>query len=97
MTLENNDRYLYFQDQVGVVRQAIYNDVSQVPLFKVVASDARNHTPLAVLSVPSAEDPTKLYGSDDKSERVIYFQSEIRAKVELIQFPADLFILYHDE
>ena len=82
MTLQNNDHHLFFQDQKGVVKQAIYSDATNhwnAALSNVVASDARNHTPFAVLSVLPADDPI---GSNEtlnnKSETVISSYSKAK-------------------
>lgn len=79
VTLQNNDRYLFFQDQTGVVKQAVYSNATNswgAAFSNSVAFDARNHTPFAVLSVPGAEDLTGLYGIYNKSESVIPLHSE---------------------
>ena len=50
MAMTNNDRYIFFQDQNGTVRQAIYAQSSSAWVTNidlVVATNARNHTPMA--------------------------------------------------
>ena len=75
MTLQNNDRRLFFQDQEGVVKQAIYSDAMKhwnAAFSNVVASDARNHTPFAVHSVlPAGDQLGSALTRDNKSEMVI--------------------------
>lgn len=65
----------------------------QVAFSTIVASDARNHTPFAVLSVPGAEDPTEPYRFESKTDRVIPLHFE-KAKVKLIHFLADICVLH---
>ena len=53
--LSNGDRRLFFQDLSGSIRQAFYSPATQqwrADVGYVVASNARNHTPIAVIDVP---------------------------------------------
>ena len=59
VTLSNGDRRLFFQDLSGAIRQAFYSPATRVwraDINYVVASDARNHTPIAVVDAPDSWD-----------------------------------------
>ena len=76
VTLQNNDRRLFYQNQTGIVKQALYLTAVNhwdAALSFVVTSDARNHTPLAALSI-SASDDSEVPDSEptDQTEDVIF-------------------------
>ena len=49
----NGERHVFFQDQGGIIREAVYQQASwNASTSSVVAKDARNNTPLAAFSVP---------------------------------------------
>ncbi|KAI9675455.1 MAG: hypothetical protein M1822_008933 [Bathelium mastoideum] len=52
----NGQRHVFFQDQKGRIREAIYQSDSgwAAPTSYVVATDARNNTPLAAFNVPAS-------------------------------------------
>ena len=53
LELPNGDRRLFFQDQSGFIRQAFYSSSSRewrADINYIVASDAKNHTPIAVVN-----------------------------------------------
>ena len=63
--LSNGDRRLFFQDLSGSIRQAFYSSATQqwrAVVGSVVASDARNHTPIAVIDVPDYSGNQTLIG-----------------------------------
>ena len=65
-TLNDGSRSLVFQDSNGTVRQLIYTQGSSAwtanSAFAVIATDAKNSTPLAVAVVPQQiEDTTHVY------------------------------------
>ena len=56
LALPNGDRRVFFQDLSGVIRQAFHSSSSgewRADTNYVVASNARNHTPIAAVNVPS--------------------------------------------
>ena len=60
LALPDGGRRLFFQDQSGVIRQASYTSSSKewrAGIDIVVASNAKNHTPIAVLIPPEAPWP----------------------------------------
>ena len=55
LELPNGDRRLFFQEFSGTIRQAFYSSATKewkADVNYIVASDAKNHTPLAVVNVP---------------------------------------------
>ena len=59
LSLPNGDRRLFFQDLSGDIRQAFYSaDSSQwrADIKNIVASDAKNHTPIAVVEPPTMSE-----------------------------------------
>ena len=65
MILSNGERRLFFQDQSGSIRQAFYSLATQQwrsDVGYVVASDARNHTPIAVIDIPDPRGNQTLTG-----------------------------------
>lgn len=57
-TLSNGDRRLLFQDLSGLIRQAYYTSSTRAwraDSHYVVASDAKNYTPISVFADPSKE------------------------------------------
>ena len=51
--LYNGDRHLYFQDDTGTIRQAVYTSSAKswkASLGYTVASDAKSHTPIATFN-----------------------------------------------
>ena len=81
LVLPNGDRRLFFQDLSGVIRQAFYSAASRqwrADVKYIVASNAKNHTPIAVVVAPtkslnSTRDPSVALGN----------VSEPRPKVEI--------------
>ena len=71
LALPNGDRRLFFQDLSGVIRQAFYSAASRqwrADIKYIVASNAKNHTPIAVVASPSSylnttESPILSFGS----------------------------------
>ena len=56
LALPNGDRRVFFQDHSGVIRQAFYSAASRqwrADVKYIVASNAKNHTPIAVVASPS--------------------------------------------
>lgn len=63
--LSNGDRRLFFQDVSGSIRQAFYSPGTQqwrAEVGYVVALDARNHTPIAVIDIPDSRGNQSLNG-----------------------------------
>ena len=57
LALPNGDRRVFFQDLSGVIRQAFFSATTgewRADVNYLVASDAKNHTPIAVVNVPAA-------------------------------------------
>ena len=55
MSMSDGDRHIFFQDSTGTIRQAIYTVTTNQwasPLSLVVATDAKNNTPLAPVVDP---------------------------------------------
>ncbi|MCJ1261816.1 hypothetical protein MMC22_001684 [Lobaria immixta] len=77
VTLQNNDRRLFFQDHWNI------------EFSNNVTFDARNHTPFAVLSVLPADDPIgSLIAINDKSERIYLFYILENNTIAVTQFLA---------
>lgn len=60
LSLPGGDRRLFFQDQSGIIRQAFYSSASRqwrADINYLVASDAKNHTPMAVANPPTSITP----------------------------------------
>ncbi|KAL8792432.1 MAG: hypothetical protein Q9195_004965 [Heterodermia aff. obscurata] len=56
LALPNGDRRLFFQDLSGAIRQAFYSAASRqwrADVQHIVASNAKNHTPIAVVTSPT--------------------------------------------
>lgn len=59
LALPNGDRRLFFQDLSGAIRQAFYSAASKqwrADVKHVAASNARNHTPIAVVESPTMSE-----------------------------------------
>ena len=59
--INDGDRTVIFQDQVGIVRQATYSDMANkwgMAPSAVVASGPKNSTPLALIHNPSTTNDT---------------------------------------
>ncbi|KAL8786731.1 MAG: hypothetical protein Q9195_008106 [Heterodermia aff. obscurata] len=57
LTFSDGDTHLFFQDLSGIIRQASYNGTLRewrADIGDVVASDAKNHTPIAVATTSTA-------------------------------------------
>ena len=57
--LPDGDRFLYFQDNNGMIRQAAFSFSTQkwtADQGFIVASDAKNHTPIAAITTPQKGD-----------------------------------------
>lgn len=55
LALSNGDRRLFFQEASGLIRQAFYSASTggwRADTSYIVASDAKNHTPLAAINAP---------------------------------------------
>ena len=57
ISLYTKDRYLFFQDHSGIIRQAVRKDSNNewTTISSIVASDAKNYTPLAVAPANSPD------------------------------------------
>ncbi|KAI9666555.1 MAG: hypothetical protein M1821_004491 [Bathelium mastoideum] len=53
----NGERHVFFQNQNGIVREAIYQNNTgwTAPTSYVIATDAKNNTPLAAYNVPEGQ------------------------------------------
>ncbi|MCJ1261726.1 hypothetical protein MMC22_001592, partial [Lobaria immixta] len=63
LSLPNGDRRLFYQEPNGRIKQAAYSSSSKEwpsTSISVVASDARNNTPLAAMNLVSTGDPLAL-------------------------------------
>lgn len=66
LALPNGDRRLFFQDLSGVIRQAFHSSSSgkwRADTKFVVASNARTHSPIAAVNLPSQNYSTTGNGS----------------------------------
>ena len=94
VTLTNGDRRLFFQDTSGAIRESIYSfaaDQWEADIGNIVATDARNNTPIATFDILSE--------LGDRSSTAMVNHEEVRLESTLPplhKFTEDLqiFLLY---
>ena len=77
----NNERRVIFQDQSGLVREAMYQDNAEwtAPTSNVITTNARNKTPLAAFNLPQSATntiphPSLFYANTDGNMAIRFFE-----------------------
>ncbi|MCJ1433832.1 hypothetical protein MMC27_003197 [Xylographa pallens] len=76
VTLTNGDRRFFFQDTSGAIRESLYSfaaDQWETDTSNIIATDARNNTPIATFDIPSEPQGGDSDTVDNPEEIFIFY------------------------